>query len=110
MDAADPLEIMEKIGSYAAGELMSAEAAEVERLLLENEEDQRLAESYVRMFVLLSAFGEEFSEAPEAVVNYAVRQAYMSALLRQVDEIARGLVRDYLGALISYLGLRPARQ
>jgi hypothetical protein len=62
------------------------------------------------MLALLSALGEETPEAPEAVVNYAIRRAYVSAAVRRADSIMRGLAIDYLGALVHYLGLRPAQQ
>jgi hypothetical protein len=104
-------EVLEKIGAYAAGELEGEqEAREVERLILERADYRRLAESYARMLVMLSAVGREPVEAPEAIVSYAVRRAYVSAFLRQAERIVRGLVGDYAGALTFYLGLRPARQ
>ena len=105
-------EVLEKIGAYAAGELEAEQEArrEVERLLLERADYRRLAESYARMLMMLSAISREPVEAPEAVVSYAVRRAYVSAFLRQAERIMRGLVGDYAGALIFYLGLRPARQ
>jgi hypothetical protein len=52
---------------------------------------------------------QERWEAPEAIVSYAVRRAYLSAFSRQAERVMRGLMRDYVGGLISYLGLRPAR-
>jgi hypothetical protein len=62
------------------------------------------------MLVMLSALGNESVEAPEAVVGYAVRRAYMSAFLQQAEQVMRALVGDYVGALTLYLGLHPARQ
>ena len=108
-------EVLELIGAYAAGELEGGEEArrrrgEVERLISERVEYRRLAESYTRMLVMLSAIGTERVEAPEAIVSYAVRRAYLSAFLRQAEQVVRGLVEDYVGALTFYLGLRPARQ
>lgn len=103
-------EFLEMIGAYAADELEGEEAGEAERLMLETEDNRRLAESYAQMLALLSALGEETPEAPEAVVNYAIRRAYVSAAVRRADSIMRGLATDYLGALVHYLGLRPARQ
>lgn len=103
-------EFLEMIGAYAAGEIEGEEAREVERIMLETEDNRRLAESYAQMLVLLSALGQETPEAPEAVVNYAIRRAYISATLRRADSIVRGLAIDYLGALVHYLGLRPAER
>jgi hypothetical protein len=62
------------------------------------------------MLVMLSTLSNESVEAPEAVVSYAVRRAYLSAFLRQAEHVMRGLVGDYVGALTFYLGLRPARR
>jgi hypothetical protein len=59
---------------------------------------------------MLSTLGSESVEAPEAIVGYAVRRAYVSAFLRQAEQVVRGLVGDYVGALTFYLGLRQARQ
>ncbi len=101
-------EVLEKIGAYAADELEGEEAREVERLILEEPDYRRLAESYVQMLAVLSALGDEQVEAPEAVVGYAVRRAYVSAFLRRADRMLRDLTGDYLGALVHYLGLRPA--
>jgi anti-sigma-K factor RskA len=104
-------EVLEKIGAYAAGELEGEqEAREVERLILERADYRRLAESYARMLVMLSAVGREPVEAPEAIVSYAVRRAYVSAFLRQAETFLASLWRSYLDAFIYYLGLRPARR
>jgi hypothetical protein len=104
-------EVLELIGAYAAGELEGEQARLAERLIIERPGYYgRLAESYARMLVLLSSMGEEELEAPEAMVNYAVRRAYLSALLRQAEQVVRGLAGDYVGALIFYLGLRSAPQ
>ena len=103
-------EVLEKIGAYAAGELEGEEAREAERLIFERPDYRRLAESYSRMLVMLSTLGSEPLEAPEMIINYAVRRAYVSALLRHAEQVIRGLVGDYVGALILYLGLRPTRQ
>ncbi len=103
-------EVLEKIGAYAAGELEGEEAREAEQLIFDRPDYRRLAESYSRMLVMLSTLGEEEVEAPEVVINYAVRRAYVSAFLRHAEQVIRGLVGDYGGALILYLGLRPARQ
>jgi anti-sigma-K factor RskA len=99
-------EILEKIGAYAAGELTGEEARETERLILEEPEGRRLAESYARMLALLGALGEESPEPPEAVVNYAIRRAYISAFMRQAEEFFSGLGQAYLDAFVYYLGLR----
>jgi anti-sigma-K factor RskA len=68
-------EMLERIGAYAAGELSGEEAREVERLILENAEVRRLAGSYVRLLTLLRIIGEESPEAPQTVIDHAVRQA-----------------------------------
>lgn len=102
-------EVLELIGAYAAGELAGAEEREIERLLEEDAEHRRVAESYARMLALLSALGEEPVEAPEEeILGYVVRRAYASAFLRQAEHLLRGLAADYLGALTFYLGLRSA--
>lgn len=100
---------LERIGAYAADELSGEEAREVERLILESEDHQQLAQFYVRMLTLLSVMGEESPEVPETVVNHAIRRAYVSAFLRQTEEVIGGLGRSYLGALAYYLGLLPRR-
>jgi anti-sigma-K factor RskA len=102
-------EVLELIGAYAAGELGAEEAREAEQLIFDRPDYRRLAESYARMLVMLSTLSSEPVEAPEAVVSYAVRRAYLSAFLRQAEQVVRGLVGDYVGALTFYLGLRPAR-
>lgn len=99
-------ETLEKIGAYAAGELEGEEAREAERLL-ESEDYHRLVESYTRMLVLLSVMRQESPEAPRAVVNQAIRRAYISAFLRGAEEFFGGLGRSYAGAFVYYLGLRP---
>jgi anti-sigma-K factor RskA len=101
--------ILELIGAYAAGELEGEEAREAEQLIFERPDYRRLAESYSRMLVMLSTLGEEEVEAPEVVINYAVWRAFVTALLRHAEQVVRGLVGDYGGALTLYLGLRPAR-
>jgi anti-sigma-K factor RskA len=103
-------EVLELIGSYAAGELEGEEAREAEQLIFDRPDYRRLAESYARMLVMLSTLSNESVEAPEVIVSYAVRRAYLSAFLRQAEQVMRGLVGDYVEALTFYLGLRPARQ
>jgi anti-sigma-K factor RskA len=103
-------EVLELIGAYAAGELEGEEAREAEQLIFERPDYRRLAESYARMLVMLSTLGDEPVEAPEAIVSYAVRRAYLSAFLRQAEKVILGLIGDYVGALTLYLGLRPVRQ
>ena len=107
---AERWEVLEKIGAYAAGELEGEEVREAEQLIFDRPEYRRLAESYARMLVMLSTLGSEEVEAPEVVIGYAVRRAYMSALLRKAEHVIGALVGDYVGALTFYLGLRPARQ
>jgi hypothetical protein len=58
---------------------------------------------------MLSTLGNEPVEAPEAIVSYAVRRAYLSAFLRQVETFLGALGRSYLDAFVYYFGLRPAR-
>jgi anti-sigma-K factor RskA len=103
-------EVLELIGSYAAGELEGDDSREAEQLIFERAEYRRVAESYARMLVMLSTLGNEPVEAPEAIVSYALRRAYLFAFLRQAEQVMRGLVGDYVAALTFYLGLRPARQ
>ena len=103
-------EVLELIGAYAAGELEGEEAREAERLIFERPDYRRLAESYAQMLVMLTALGDEPVEAPEAIVGYAVRRAYLSAFLRQAETFLGSLGRSYLDAFVYYLGLRPARR
>jgi anti-sigma-K factor RskA len=103
-------EVLEKIGAYAAGELEGEEVREVEQLIFDRLDYRRLAESYARMLVILSALGSEEVEAPEVIVGYAVRQAYMLAFLRQTEAFLGALGRSYLDAVIYYFGLRPGRR
>ena len=114
----EPVEVPEVVVSYAVRRaylsafLRQAEQEawrEVERLLLERADYRRLAESYARMLMMLSAYSREPVEAPEAVVSYAVRRAYVSAFLRQAETFLACLGRSYLDAFVYYLGLRPAR-
>jgi anti-sigma-K factor RskA len=106
----DAWALLELIGSYAAGELEGEEAREAEQMLFNRSDHRHLAECYARMLVMLSTLSEEPVEAPEVIVSYAVWRAYLSAFLRQAEQVVRGLVGDYVGALTFYLGLRPARQ
>jgi hypothetical protein len=106
----DAWALLELIGSYAAGELEGEEAHEAEQMLFNRSDHRHLAECYARMLVMLSTLSEEPVEAPEVIVSYAVWRAYLSAFLRQAEQVVRGLVGDYVGALTFYLGLRPARQ
>ena len=99
-------EVLERIGTYVAGELSAEEAREVERLIREDPEALRVAESYLRMLALLGAIGEESPEAPEAVINYAIRRAYISAFLRQAEEFFSSLGQAYLDAFVYYFGLK----
>ena len=99
-------EILERIGAYVAGELEGEEAREVERLIFEQPEYRRLAESYARMFVMLTTLGSEPVEVPEAVIGHAVRRAYISAFLRSAEAFVGALGRSYVDALVYYLGLR----
>ena len=99
-------EILEKVGAYAAGELEGEEAREVERLMFERPDYRRLAESYTRMLVMLDTLGDEPVDAPEDVVGYAVRRAYVSAFLRSAEVFVGALGRSYIDAFVFYLGLR----
>jgi len=99
-------EMLERIGAYAAGELEGEEAREVEQLIFERPEYRRLAESYARMLVMLTTLGNEPVEAPEAVVGYAIRRAYISAFVRSAEVFVGALGRSYLDAFVYYLGLR----
>lgn len=106
MTGADRWQRLERIGAFAAGELSGEEAREIERFIRKDPEGQHLAASYVRMLALLGAIGEETPEAPEAVINHALRRAYASAFMRQAEEFFSGLGRAYLGAFVYYLGLK----
>ncbi len=99
-------EVLERIGAYAAGELEGEEAREVEQLIFERPEYRRLAESYARMLVMLTTLGNEPVEAPEAVVGYIIRRAYVSAFLRGAEVFVGALGRSYIDAFVYYLGLR----
>ena len=104
----DRWELLERIGAYAASELSAVEAREVEQLIGEDPEVLRVAESYLRMLALLGAIGDESPEAPEAVINYAIRRAYIFAFLRQAEEFFAGIAQAYLDAFVYYFGLeRP---
>jgi anti-sigma-K factor RskA len=103
-------DVLEKIGAYAAGELEGEEVREAEQLIFDRPEYRRLAESYARMLVMLSTLGNEEVEAPEVVVGYAIRRAYMSAFLRQAETFLGTLGRSYLDALVYYFGLRAVRR
>ena len=102
-------EVLEKIGAYAAGELEGEEAREAEQLIFEHPDYRRLAESYARMLVMLTTLREEEVEVPEQIVGYVVRRAYVSAFLRQAEQLVHGLVKDYSDALAFYLGLRSVQ-
>ena len=106
MIGVDRWEVLERIGAYAAGELLGEEARETEKLILENPEARRLAASYVRMMALLGAIGQESPEPPEAIVDRAIRRAYVSAFFRQTENLFGGIGRAYLDAFVHYLGLR----
>jgi hypothetical protein len=102
----DRWEVLERIGAYAASELSPQEAREVEQMILEDPEALRLAESYLRMLALLDAVGEESSQAPQAVIDHAIRRATISAFFRQAEFFFAGIGRAYLDAFVHYLGLR----
>ena len=100
------LEMLEKIGAYAAGELEGEEAREVEQLVFERPEYGRLAESYARMLIMLATLGSEPVEMPEAIVGYAMRRAYVSAFMRSAEVLIGALGRTYIEAFVYYSGLR----
>jgi hypothetical protein len=79
-------EILERIGSYAAGELSGEEAYETERFILENDEGRRLAESYAHMLTLLGAIGKESPAPPGAIVEEVVRRVYRNHAWSPRDE------------------------
>ena len=106
----DRWEVLELIGAYAAGELGGEDARQAEQLIFDRPEYRRLAESYARMLVMLSTLGNEPVDVPEAIVSYAAWRVYVSAFLRQAEQVIIGIVGGYIGALTFYLGLRPARQ
>ncbi len=76
---------LEKIGAYISGEIQGEEAREVERLILEDPENLRLAESYTRMLAAFSTLGEKSPHVPTEVVDHATRWAYLSEFLRQTN-------------------------
>ncbi len=100
-------EVLEKIGAYAAGELDGEEAREAEALIFERPDYRRLSESYARMLVMLNTFADEPVEVPEAVINFALRRAYVSAIIRNAEVLLTSMGRSYLDAFDYYLGLRP---
>ena len=59
------------------------------------------------VLVMLDTFGSEPVEVPEAVVNFVLRRAYVSAFMRSAEVFLGSLVRSYLDAFVYYLGLRP---
>ena len=67
--ADDSRVLLERIGAYVAGELFGEETRQVERLVLESTEGQRIADSYVRLLALLSSVGEETPEVPEVMIE-----------------------------------------
>ncbi len=103
----DRWEMLESIGAYAASELSPDEAHQVERMLLDDPQALRLAESYMRMLALLGAVGEEDSpQAPQVVIDQAIRRAVISAFFRQAEVFFAGIGRAYVDAFVHYLGLR----
>jgi anti-sigma factor RsiW len=99
-------EVLERIGAYAASELSPEEAREVERMILEDPQTLRLAESYLRMIALLGAVGEESPEVPQTVIDHAIRRATISAFFRQAEGFFAGIGRAYVDAFVHYLSLR----
>lgn len=75
MTEADRWEILERVGSYVAGELAGEEAYDIERFVLETAEGRRLARSYARMLAQLDAIGEAPPVPLEAIVGRAIRSA-----------------------------------
>ena len=103
----DKWEVLERIGAYAASELPPDEARDVERMILDDPQALRLAESYLRMLALLGAVGEEETpEVPRAVIDHAIRRAMISAFFRQAEVFFAGIGRAYVDAFVHYLGLR----
>jgi anti-sigma-K factor RskA len=98
--------MLERIGAYSAGELVGEEAREAERLIFSDPDGRQLAARYTTMLAFLGALGEDAPEAPQAVVNGAIRRAYVEAFFRQAEDFFEGLGRDYAEAFVYYLGLR----
>ena len=71
--AVDRWEILERIGAYAAGELSDEQAKKTARLVLEDAQARRLANSNAGMLTLLRVVGEERPEPPQEVVAIAER-------------------------------------
>ena len=100
-------EMLEMIGAYAASELSPEDARQVEQMILEDPQALRLAESYMRMLALLGAVGEEESpQAPQAMIDQAIRRAVISAFFRQAEVFFAGIGRAYVDAFVHYLGLK----
>ena len=55
---------------------------------------------------MLDTLGNEPVEAPEAVIGYAIRRAYVAAFMRNAEVFIGALGRSYLDAFVYYLGLR----
>ena len=107
MMAPNRWDVLERIGAYAASELSPEEARQVEKMILEDPQALRLAESYLRMLALLGAIGEEETPAvPRAGIDHAIRRAVISAFFRQAEVFFAGIGRAYVDAFVHYLGLR----
>jgi hypothetical protein len=80
-------EVLERIGTYVAGELFEEEARqEVERLVLERTEMRRLADSYARLLSLLRRVGEERPEAPEVMIEDVLRRVVIKEVRLPLQE------------------------
>ena len=100
---------LERIGAYAAGELEGrggprGGAAHLRQARVPA--PRRVLRQDAR-HALHSGRGVE---APEVLVGYAIRRAYMSAFLRQAETFLGALGRSYLDALVYYFGLRAVRR
>ena len=68
-------EMLKRIGDYAAGELSSEESRYIERLVREDAEHRRLAETYDRMLALLRAIGAESPILPQTHTKQIILRA-----------------------------------
>ena len=103
-------DVLERIGAYAAGELEGEEAREAERLIFENPDHRRLAESYARMLVMLTNLSQEPLDVPEVSLDFVLRRAYVAAFMRSAEVFLGSLGRSYLDAFVYYLGLRNTHE
>jgi anti-sigma factor RsiW len=79
-------EDLRRIGDYVAGELSPKEAWETERLMAENAEGRRLADSYTQMLALLRAISKQTPDPPGAIKKRAVAHAMAHAVAHAMKD------------------------